>query len=79
MRVVPRYYFDYVDGDQEIHDDEGLDMASLDEARTQAVRAIGELAKGKMPDGNHRDFRLKIHEKNGPVLMVVSLSLRVQR
>ena len=76
---MPRYYFDYEDGPGEVHDDEGVELATLEEARSEAMRAIGGLAKDKIPDGDRRDFRLAIREESGPVLMVVSLSLSVER
>ena len=79
MRVVPHYYFDYRDGDRETPDNEGVLLAGLDEARKEAIRALDQRSRGKIPDGNRRDSRLAIREENGPVLMVVSLSLRVER
>ena len=54
-------------------------LADLDEARKEAIRALDQRSRGKIPDGNRRDSRLAIREENGPVLMVVSLSLRVER
>ena len=78
MRVVPHYYFDYRDGDRETRDNEGVLLAGLDEARKEAIRALDQRSRGKIPDGNSRDCRIAIREENGPVLMVVSLSLRVR-
>ena len=76
---MPHYYFDCVDGHREIGDEEGVDLANLEEARSEAIRAIDGFAKGKVPAGDRRDFRLAIREEAGPVLIVVSLSLRVER
>jgi len=76
---MPRYYFDYEDGPGEVHDDEGVDLANLEQARKEAMSAIYGLAKEKTPAGDRRDFRLAIREEGGPVLMVVSLSLSVER
>jgi len=79
VRDVPQYYFDFRDGDRETRDNEGVLLAGLDEARKEAIRALDQRSRGKIPDGNRRDSRLAIREENGPVLMVVSLSLRVER
>jgi hypothetical protein len=76
---MPHYYFDCENGHREIRDEEGVDLANLEEARSEAIRAIDALAKGKIPEGDRRDFRLAIREEAGPVFMVVSLSLRVER
>ena len=75
---MPLYYFDYVDDDREVRDDEGVELANLEQARNEAMRAIMAIAKDKMPDGDRRNFRLSIREESGPVLMVVSLLLRVE-
>ena len=76
---MPRYYFDYREGDRETRDVEGVLLASLDQAREEALRALQELANGNVPAGDRTTSRIAIRERNGPVLMVVSLSLRVQR
>jgi hypothetical protein len=31
-----------------------------------------------MPDGDSRDFQISVRENGGPILMVVSLALRVE-
>jgi hypothetical protein len=75
---MPQYFFDYRDGNRVYIDDEGAELASLKDARTEALRAIGGIAKGKMPDGDSRDFQISVRENGGPILMVVSLALRVE-
>jgi hypothetical protein len=75
---MPRYFFDYVDGTREFPDDEGADLPGLKEARDEALRTIGGITRGKMPDGDSRDFQISIREGNGPVLMVVTRALRVE-
>jgi hypothetical protein len=75
---MPRYFFDYVDGTREFPDDEGADLPGLKGARDEALRTIGGITRGKMPDGDSRDFQISIREGNGPVLMVVTRALRVE-
>ena len=45
---MPLYYFDLFNGSEE-PDEDGIDLAGLDEARTQAVHLIGEMLRF---DGN---------------------------
>jgi hypothetical protein len=75
---MPQYFFDYLDGTRAYPDDEGAELPGLKQARAEALRAIGGIAKDKMPDGDRRDFQISIREGGGPVLMVVSLALRVE-
>ena len=75
---MPQYFFDYRDGERVYIDDEGAELASLKKARAEAQRAIGAIAKDEMPDGDTRDFQISIREGEGPVLMVVTLAIRVE-
>ena len=75
---MPQYFFDYKDGSRIYFDNEGTELPDLERARADALLAIGGIAKGKMPDGDSRDFQISIREGYGPVLMVVSLALRVE-
>jgi hypothetical protein len=74
---MPQYYFDHdIDG-ATVRDDEGVTLDDLDEARLSALAMITALARGKNED--RRDSRVSIREGNGPVLMAVSLLLKVER
>jgi len=75
---MPQYYFDHdIDG-ASVRDDEGVTLDDLEEARRSALDMITALARGK--DEDRRDSRVSIREGDGrPVLMAVSLLLRVER
>ena len=75
---MPQYFFDYKDGTRDFPDDEGAELPGLKEARAEAMRAISGIARDEMPDGDRRDFQISIREGSGPVVMVVSLALRVE-
>jgi hypothetical protein len=75
---MPRYFFDYLDGTRAYPDDEGTEFSSLKQARAEALRAIGGIAKDEMPGRESRDFQISIREDEGPVIMVVSLAVRVE-
>jgi hypothetical protein len=53
-------------------------LPGLKQARIEALLAISSIARDEMPDGDLRDFQISIREGDGPVLMVVSLALRVE-
>ena len=76
---MPRYYFDYLDGPKSLQDDEGTELPDLEAARAEGLETLGLVAKDELPDGDHRDFRISIRQEDGPVLMVLSLLLRVAR
>jgi|tagenome__1003787_1003787.scaffolds.fasta_scaffold19964288_1 hypothetical protein len=76
---MPLYFFDVTDTGKTFPDDEGTELADLEEARTEALRTIGEIAKDKLPDGDDREFLICIREENGVPVMTVALTLHVER
>ena len=77
LRMMPRYFFDIADGDNSGHDDEGLNFSDLKAARAGALRALGEIARDELPDGDRRDFRVSIRDEAGQILLEATLALRV--
>ncbi len=60
-----RYYFDTYDGDRLIRDDEGLVLGSLHEAKQQAAKALPDMARDGLPDGDYRDFVVEVRDETG--------------
>jgi uncharacterized protein DUF6894 len=76
---MPLYFFDITDTGKTWPDSEGTELASLEEAREEALRTLGEIVKDKLPDGDHRNFLIEIRQGDGAPLLSASLSLRVER
>jgi len=74
---MTQYFFDVWVNDTLFPDTEGSDFSTLKEARHEALRTLGEIAKDKLRDGGERDFVISIREEVGPALVTASLSLRV--
>jgi len=74
---MPQYYFDHDINGASVRDDDGVTVDDLEEARRSALDMITALGRGK--DEDRRDSRVSIREGDGPVLMAVSLLLRVER
>ena len=51
---MTRFFFDYSDTSCLYRDDEGVELASLEEARKQALGMLGEVAKDALPNGDAR-------------------------
>jgi hypothetical protein len=75
---MPLYFFDVTDTGKVSRDDQGVELASLEEARREALRTLGEIAKDEMPDGNRREFTIQIRRDGGPPVLSASLTLHVQ-
>jgi hypothetical protein len=62
---MPLYFFDITDTGKTWPDSEGTELAGLEEARDEALRTLGEIAKDKLPDGDCRVFLIEIREGDG--------------
>lgn len=76
---MPRFFFDVTDSGKTSPDSEGVEFPSVDEARREALRTLGEIAKDELPDGDHRQFSIDIREGDGAPILTAALSLRVER
>ncbi|HVI76661.1 MAG TPA: hypothetical protein VM715_00555 [Candidatus Acidoferrum sp.] len=75
---MPRYFFDVTDTRDSSRDSEGVEFPSLKAARAEALRTLGEIAKHELPDGDRRNFVIRIREKSGPPILSATLTLRVE-
>jgi hypothetical protein len=76
---MPRFYFDVTDTGRTFRDPEGTELRSIEDARAEALATLGGIARDELPDGDVRDFVIRVRTEEGPVLLTASLSLRVQR
>ncbi|MEP6565224.1 MAG: hypothetical protein ABJB10_08785 [Mesorhizobium sp.] len=65
---MTRYFFDFLDTGEEFPDPEGTELADLEAAKDEAVRALADIARDVLPDGNHRElvFNVRDEEAAGP-------------
>jgi hypothetical protein len=78
-RPMPRFYFDVTDTGDSLRDEEGLDLASVELARRQALAALGDMAKEQLPDRDHREFVVEVRDGGTEPILRATLSLNVER
>jgi len=77
---MPHYFFDETDSGREpFRDEQGMEVPDLKAALLEALRALGDVAKDELPDGDVRSFVIDIREGEGPIVLTASLSLRVEQ
>ena len=64
--TMPRYYFDIVDGQGLIPDDEGIEMADQRSAEIEAAKSLAEMARDTAPIGRHQ-MSIEVRTDKGPV------------
>ena len=75
---MPRYFFDTFDGERLVPDEQGLEMQDLAAARAAAQKALPEMARDALPDGNHRSIVVSVIDEAGSVVLRAALSLVVE-
>ncbi|MER8810436.1 DUF6894 family protein [Mesorhizobium australicum] len=73
------YYFDLTDNGTAYQDTEGTDLPSLESAENEALRALLEIVRGRIPDGTFREVALHVHDDSREPLFVVKLTFEVIR
>ena len=76
---MPRFYFDVYDTGRFSRDEEGLELSSIEEARSQALAALRDIARDELPDGDRREFLVKVRDGDSEPIMTASLVLHVER
>ena len=69
-----RCYFNLVSANQTIPDDQGVEVADVDEARTLVLEAAAEMIQaGETQIEDWRGWRLEAADASGAVLFTISL------
>ena len=72
---MPQYFFDTNDGDRHVPDADGLDLPDRDAARAEALTALRDMARDHLPDGDRRDFTVKVRDGADKAIYAAALSL----
>ncbi|WGD52398.1 hypothetical protein QA641_00110 [Bradyrhizobium sp. CB1650] len=67
---MPRYYFDTSANEKFVSDDVGVEIASFEDVKREASRAIADLAKDVLPGSEVRTLAIQVRDEVGPVLRV---------
>lgn len=74
---MPLFYFDVDDGDQRVIDEIGTEFPNALAAKDEAVSVLPDIARDKLPDGDHRIFMSSVRDESGQVVCRAMLSLTV--
>jgi hypothetical protein len=71
---LPLYYFDLRDDDKVVPDDEGTELASMDEVQNEAAFALADMLRDQLPiangNGRVRDLIVEVRDSGGAVMRV---------
>ncbi|WP_201838003.1 DUF6894 family protein [Microvirga zambiensis] len=72
---MPRYFFDTYDGENAHSDEAGQELPDNDTAKQEAQKALPDMAKDALPDGNYRTFVVNVRDEEGQTVVRAALSL----
>jgi hypothetical protein len=75
---MPRFFFDIHDGENFTPDRQGVELEDLEAAKDEAKKALPDIMKDEMPDGDRRDFTVDVKNVAGQIVWRVTLSLVVE-
>ncbi|KRR18569.1 hypothetical protein CQ14_24565 [Bradyrhizobium lablabi] len=72
---MPRYYFDFRDGDNLSFDEDGMELSSIASVQEEAAKTLAEMARDtvrspKFDGTEHRRMAVEVRNDAGPVLQV---------
>jgi hypothetical protein len=71
---MPRYFFDFQDGDQMTPDDDGTELETRQKARAAAIQLLPEVAKDELRNEEHRRFAVTVREEGQQIIYHASLT-----
>ena len=74
---MPRYFFDFTDGELDFRDRLGTKLPDLETAACEAVVALANISKDVRKRYGHRDLGLDVRDQNGETVFNVRLTLAV--
>lgn len=72
---MPRYFIDTSNGVVSLADEVGADYVTEDQARTEALQAVSDMARDYVHQGGDRDMTASVRDRAGTVIYAVKLSL----
>ncbi|MER8435413.1 hypothetical protein NKH36_18940 [Mesorhizobium sp. M1312] len=76
---MARFYFDLNDNGVLYPDDEGTELESLGALESEAVTALLEIARDRMPDGTYREVAFHVRDGASTPLFVVKVTFELLR
>lgn len=71
---MPRYFIDTDDGSTRVRDEGGLDLPDAAAARAEAIRALPDMARDTMPNGDRRTLVSEVRDERGTVVYHATLT-----
>jgi hypothetical protein len=72
------YFFEFDDNGDVFHDDQGTECVDLNQVKQEAIRALVEIIKDSLPDGDQHVLRIKVRSEGGDLVLQIALNFEVE-
>ncbi|MER8808112.1 DUF6894 family protein [Mesorhizobium australicum] len=72
------YYFDVDDNGTVFHDHQGTECQDVATVRYEAIRAIAEMTRDALPDGDHHKLTMIVRDSGGDLVFRASILFEVE-
>lgn len=72
------YYFDFDENGVAEPDPHGIECSDLAEVRYQAVRALADMTREALPDGDHHKLVVAVRDSGGNLIFRASILFEVE-
>jgi hypothetical protein len=71
--AMPLFFFDLLENGQPVPDEDGTQVIDIEQARVEALRTLGNIAKNELTKSGQDDLQVSVRDENGQVVLTVSL------
>lgn len=72
------YYFDFDDNGTIFPDDEGTECPDLGAVKYEAIKALAEMTKDALPDGDHHKLAIVVRDEGGDLAFRASIVFNIE-
>ena len=76
---MQRFYFDLTDRGDVFGDPDGTELASLDDARREALRTLAGIIRDEFPTRQRGDIGINVRDEAGQIQLKAPLSIRIEQ
>ena len=76
---MPRFFFDWYDGERFMRDEEGVDLHDFKAAQREAVQGLSEAARIVFPSTEQRDLGITVRDAAGIAIFATTLVFETRR
>lgn len=76
---MPRFYFDVIQGEESVEDDEGTELPSIEAAERDALISAAEINRDNAKAGRINTVKVQVRDEGGKIVLTAASVLKSGR